>query len=459
MTVDCTTCSERLLDMLDASHDDAELSMFFKHLDDCESCASEFIRLQDGAAWAGMLRVEEPDERLDTSFLAAAREAAAELDGPAAMLRALPGGAPAASAPRVAYEPETPVVSLWSRIQKSRLLPQLSIAAALMLMVSVGFLNIQGEPIADELAGPAPLETEPSDTAESTDREESAEDEREEEEDTEHTEASNSYAQEPAGGGLPAEMFASDPLLDQIASPLGGTRSAPRLGRSGSRSSRTSMRSAEAPTRTRDIARGRSERSPPRVREQSPVPEASSAGDRVGRGLGWGTPTEARGRTGGESEGIGYGESEASPAPPASVSAPQPSRSSNQNIQAAEDSIALGAAAAPPSASRGSVQQGIAAYQARDWQRAIAILTGHYSPLAQLYLARSYVALRRWPEAVAAFERAGVQRRGDGTVREYARALAGAGRHAEAQRQRVRAGDQPPEPAAAEAAEAADETE
>ena len=88
--------------------------------------------------------------------------------------------------------------------------------------------------------------------------------------------------------------------------------------------------------------------------------------------------------------------------------------------------------------SAASLEAGLAAYRAGRWNQAIELLRGLPSFSARLHLARSYVATSQWALAVRAFEQAGIQRRTDNTVREYARALAAAGRQQEANRQLAR---------------------
>ena len=428
MNKDCQPYRDLMVEILDLPADASpDTRKVHEHLAECDSCEQHFTQLREGAAWAALLADDAPAAELDSVFLEAARKAAEEASASVLPRASLPEAEPA------------PVVSLWSRIRTTPAIAQLSLAAALFLLVSVGVftptedtpeseLNVRQDPLAPSPSA-LPAATVENDSSELT-IEESAADEEEQEDDSEAYAIvdMNRIPPAPEGGrsrtaerSLLGEL--GDGLTKRTVRPRARARSAGRpssvsaaplpTGRSAATSSsRRSLLGPNAPLSggaiaANDVLDQQQERNVPPAPPASPAQPADTpvwAGDRFGSAGLSDQPTAA---------------AESAPSE-AATEARAPARTRMQGDSAA------------------SLEAGLAAYRAGRWNQAIELLRGLPSFSARLHLARSYVATSQWALAVRAFEQAGIQRRTDNTVREYARALAAAGRQQEADRQLAR---------------------
>ena len=177
MNKDCQPYRDLMVEILDLPSDASpDTRKVHEHLAQCDSCEQHFAQLREGAAWAALLADEAPAAELDSVFLEAARKAAEEASASVLPRASLPEAEPA------------PVVSLWSRIRTTPAIAQLSLAAALFLLVSVGVftpaeetpeseLNVRQDPLAPSPSA-LPAATVEYDSSELT-IEESAADEEE----------------------------------------------------------------------------------------------------------------------------------------------------------------------------------------------------------------------------------------------------------------------------------------
>ena len=110
------------------------------HLGTCSICAEAFERLQAGQSWANALPIVEPPAKLDDRVMAAARTAVGET-----RTKVLPAAGEQAPAE---------VIPLFRRVLRSGATSQMAVAAALLLMVSVGYFGMDFQTSPADLAEP-----------------------------------------------------------------------------------------------------------------------------------------------------------------------------------------------------------------------------------------------------------------------------------------------------------------
>ncbi|MGF1467788.1 MAG: tetratricopeptide repeat protein [Sandaracinaceae bacterium] len=133
--MDCETCTERLVDLVQDELDEAAAEATRAHLEGCEACAATYARLTEGQALAEQLPRVEPPPDLTAAILAAARERNLEL-GRARRDVTLVAAPPERA--RLQEADAGPLAAFLRWLGGLAMGPQVAMATLLLLMVGLG---------------------------------------------------------------------------------------------------------------------------------------------------------------------------------------------------------------------------------------------------------------------------------------------------------------------------------